>query len=205
MTTKRKTKFIANILNRLLSILPAFFWIFLIFGFEDAYIALLSIGAAAVHEMGHILCIFIKRGRLNLRSVVSGLRIRKTQTASYRHEMITYLCGPLVNLIIFVICSLIAPLIGGIMWDIAMINLATAISNLLPIEGYDGYGILRCMLLSHERSEQYVGILKRLSSSLTFLFCVFSLYLIDRMGGGYWIFGVFFISTIKCIKDDLKS
>lgn len=205
MKKRNCKKTILTILNLILSILPAFFWVFLIFGFEDPHIAYISISAAVIHESGHILCILLQKRSLILRSVFSGLRINQSKTMSYDKELITYACGPVMNLIAFIFFSFIAPMTNEMVWDIAIINLATGLSNLLPVEGYDGYGIIRAMIYRYEKSEVYLTTLKRLSSVIIFGFCIFSLYLIDRMGGGYWIFGVFFISTIKCIKDDLEK
>lgn len=199
-----KSRTAIRIINKLINILPAFFWIFLIFGFEEPTVAIISISAAIIHEIGHILCILAQRGRLNLRSVVSGFRITKEGSITYEQEILSYVSGPLANVILFLLLSLAAPLLGEWAFNTAIINLATAVSNLLPIEGYDGYGILRALLQKREADLWVLRLIKRISSGLIFTLAVFSLYLIDRLGGGYWIFAVFFFSMIKSIKDDLE-
>lgn len=201
--TSKKGKAIFDIINRLISILPVFFWVFLIFGFEEPCIAIISIVAALVHEGGHILYILWRRGRLNFKGVLSGFRIKPKEALTYSEEIMTYAAGPLTNLTFFLLFSFLAPAFGSLMWEIAIINFATAVSNLMPIEGYDGYGVIRAYLEGKNKAYLARCVLKRISSALTFFLCIISLYMIDRMGGGYWIFGVFFISTIKCIKDDL--
>ena len=205
MHTRTGKRAFFSVIHWISSILPAFFWTFLIFGFEEPYMAVLSIGAAIIHELGHISCILLRADMPNLRSVLSGFRISSKRPITYEQELLTYLSGPLANLIVFVFLSFLARALGLWVWDFAIINLATAISNLLPIEGYDGYGMLSAIVQKWDKGFTGQALLKRLSSALTFLFCILSLYLIDRMGGGYWIFGVFFISMIKCIRDDLKE
>ncbi len=204
MNAKINSKALFRVINRITEVLPAFFWAFLIFGFEDPCMAVLSITAAFIHEGGHILSIFLRRGRAYMRGVLSGFRIRAEGVVSYKDELITYLAGPLTNIAAFVVFSLLSPALGEWAAMASVINLVTGLSNLLPIEGYDGYGILRALLRSRESGEGILAIIRRISSGLVFFFCIFSLYLIDRIGGGYWIFAVFFTSMIKCIKDDLE-
>ena len=201
MNTNKKTFFSA--LNKISEILPAFFWVLLIFGFEEPPVALISITAAIIHECGHMSYIFLKKNNGKLRGNLSGFRIKSKGVFSYKDEMLTYIAGPLANLSTALLVVLFIPLFGETAVDTAIIHLVTAISNLLPIKGYDGYGILRCLIQKSERAEDALIFVERFSSGLIFFFCIFSLYLIDRQGGGYWIFAVFFASMIKNIKDGL--
>lgn len=203
MKGKIKNGLLFKAIKMLEGVLPAFFWAFLIFGFEEPYMALLSIIAAIIHEGGHILSILLRRGKPMLRGVLSGFRIKSGGVITYAEEMLTYLAGPLANLAAFVIFSLLSLSCGEWAAMASVINLITALSNLLPIDGYDGYGILRTFLHMRESGERALRIVERISSALIFILCIFSLYLIDRMGGGYWIFAVFFVSMIKCIRNEL--
>ncbi len=203
MKSKVKYGLLFKVIKMLESILPAFFWAFLIFGFEDPYMAVLSIIAAVIHEGGHIFSILLRRGTPMLRGVLSGFRIKSTGVVTYAEELLTYLAGPLANLVAFLLFSLLSLVLGKWAAMAAVINLITALSNLLPIEGYDGYGILRTYLQMRERGECFLRLVERISSALIFILCIFSLYLIDRIGGGYWIFAVFFVSMIKCIRNEL--
>lgn len=203
MQRKVKSNLIFKVVKALEGVLPAFFWGFLIFGFEEPYMAVLSIIAAVIHEGGHIFSIMPRRGGAMLRSVLSGFRIKSDGVVTYGEELLTYLAGPLANLIACVVFSLLSPLFGEWAAMAAVINLITALSNLMPIEGYDGYGMLRTYLQMRECGEWPLRLVERISSALIFILCIFSLYLIDRMGGGYWIFAVFFVSMIKCIRNEL--
>ena len=189
-----------------LSILPIFFLAFLIFGFNDKVVALITLGAAIIHEMGHLCCIKCPGGKsTSIRGVLSGFRIRPRGKMSYDNLIKVYLAGPLANLFIFVIAVLLSPLIGEICFLISAINLATAIPNLMPIHGYDGYGIIKTLIEKKEIGDWALHILDLTSTAFILFFCFISLYFIDRTGEGYWIFAIFFLSMIKNIKSDLDK
>ena len=194
---------ILRLASKLCEVLPVFFWGFLIFGFEESEVAVITILCAIIHECGHLLCILLQSGKINLRGAISGFRINTSRIKSYGQEIAIYLCGPLANLISALVLSL--PLVSRSDFSetASLLNIATAISNLLPIKGYDGYGILRAVIMRSGSHDKLLYLLERVSSSLIFLLCIFSLYLIDRQGGGYWIFALFFFSMIKSIRDDL--
>ncbi len=204
MKTVKIRKYTLGVLRKLSQVLPVFFWGFLIFSFEEPMLAIITIVAAIVHEGGHIFCILWQRGKINLRGVLSGFRIKSGGVTTYRGEILTYLSGPLANLILATLSALFIPTCGDVAAYISLTNFATALSNLLPIKGYDGYGILRAVLQKYELSERVLHLSECLSGGATFLFCLISLYLIDRIGGGYWIFAVFFFSMIGCINDDIN-
>ena len=204
MNKKRLLTSITAISERVCRILPVFFWLFLIFGFEEPLMAIITLFSALLHECGHIGYILLKKEiPLNLKGVISGFRIKNSPRLSYREEMCLYLSGPAVNLGIFVIASLLARLFGKICPLIATINLATALSNLAPIEGYDGYGAILAYLREREVGETAEAALRCLSTALIFLLTLLSLYFIDRFGGGYWIFVLFFISTLRRVDRGL--
>ena len=206
MRANKKNELIIWLLNKACGILPVFFWLFLIFGFEEPCMALVTLGSALMHEAGHIGYIMLSRGlKPNIRGVLNGLKIKSYGNLSYAEEIKLSLAGPIMNIVLFVLFSLFSVLLGERMLITAMINLATALSNLLPIEGYDGYGALMAYIRGRELGESIEHFLVCISSGLIFLLCIFSLYLIDRVGGGYWIFAVFFISMIKCIRNTLRE
>ena len=189
-----------KILNFLISILPPLFWGLIIFGFEEPYIAILSIISALIHECGHI--IFMERAGC-MRGVLSGFRIKATSMVTYRQKILGYLGGPLAN--IAVSLALIPFLGSQYLRMLAILNLATATSNLLPIEGYDGYGIIKTILESRECPSIAFSILSYVSGGLVLCFTLFSLYLMDRVGGGYWIFAIFFSFLVKIIDRGVSK
>ena len=189
-----------------LAVLPLFFIAFLIFGFNERRIALITLSAALIHEAGHLCCIaYSKKSKANIRSIINGFKIRPQVGLSYDDMIKVYISGPLTNILAFVLCAMLSCLLGEFWIICSLINLATALSNLLPIDGYDGYGIIKSVIEKREAGYMHLRILRYISSSLILIFCIFSLYLIDRIGEGFWIFAIFFISLVKCLKFDFEE
>ncbi len=182
-------------------ILPVIFWITLIFGFDAPYVAVLTIITALIHEFGHIFAIriFSKRAAA-AKGHISGFRIKRSESLCYPREMLILAMGPAFNLAVFVFCLPFGGLLNGYIHFFGIINLATCLSNLIPIEGYDGYGIIY-EGLSWLGMTELLKIIEKLSFILTVLFTFLSLYLINTFGNGYWIFFIFFsIMTAKLSK-----
>ncbi len=198
---KTKAAFICWI-KRIKTVLPVFFWVFLIFSVDEVDMAIMTVVSALIHESGHIAYICIaKRIKPTLKGVLSGFRITNIRGLSYDEEIKMYLSGPVVNIIAFLACSFISRLTTFDLWLLGVINMATAISNLVPIKGYDGYGVVRAFITKNELGEPAIKALSYVSSGLIFFLCILSLYFINRFGGGYWIFFVFFISMLKHFKE----
>jgi len=180
------------------------FWILILFSFEQVPLAITTLTAALIHETGHIICMsLIGRKRFRLRGVINGFRIRPIGIRSYREEIMIYLSGPLTNLLVFVICFVLSSITNVNLLTIGAIHLVTALSNMLPIRGYDGYGTMKAIINHFDFPDITLRMLSGLSSSLIFNLCILSLYFIDRYNGGYWIFAVFFVSMIKDFKENL--
>ena len=184
------------------SLLPSVFWILIIFGFDETYAAVLTIISALLHELGHIAAIrHFTSGRLKVHGAVNGMRIRCPENVSYKEKALILLAGPMANIIFSI---LLLPFIkeSGYILTFFCINIATAISNLLPEEGYDGYGIFREIL-------EYFGLpllpLRICSFSVSVTLTFFSLFMIGKFGAGYWIFFIFFTSLMKKISSSQKT
>ena len=200
---KKRAKF-AKALDVIGGILPMIFWGLVLFSFEDFFLATTTLVCALIHELGHILCIaMIRENGFGIRSVISGFRIKTHGVKSYDEEMMIYLAGPCANILVFAICIFLSRLTDERLLTIGMINLITALSNLMPIKGYDGYGAICALTKKYDDQGGVLKALSLISSSLIFIFSVFSLYLIDRYAGGYWVFAIFFVSMIKEIKVGL--
>ena len=178
------------------SVLPIIFWISVIFGFDAPYVAILTIVSAVFHEIGHYLAIILVGCRGSLRGHSTGFRITVDGDDLHRKSISVLLAGPMANMVLFLIALPFGNALNGYVSRLGFISLATGVSNLLPLEGYDGYGAL-CEVFT--RRDRY-DLIRRLESfsfffsvSITFL----SLYLIDRFSEGYWIFGLFFIMTLS--------
>ena len=62
--------------------------------------------------------------------------------------------------------------------------------------------ILDCGTLGYDID---LSPLRALSFSFTSLFCFLSLYFLLKLGEGYWIFAVFFVSMLKQLDKWLKN
>lgn len=181
-----------KLLTLLLGALPIVFWVLLMFGFDEPYVAILTIITALIHEIGHLIAIYtLKKGCFCLpRGDISGFRIEVT-SLSYKEEAISSLAGPLINLILGIIpvffCSSEYSLV------FATLNIMTAFSNLLPVKGQDGYKFaISLASLYSKNPERIVAFLDCFSFFFSSVMCFLSLYLILKIGEGYWIFAVFF-------------
>ena len=182
-----------TILNFLLNLASALFWMLLMLGFSGHKMTFVMICCALLHECGHILalCIINKDFSLPM-AVTSGFRIKTNFHLSYKEEILIAACGPMMNLIFFLIFFPFAK-------NFAVINLATAISNLLPLKDFDGYKIIydiSCIVFGFEISER---IMELLSICVASLMVFLSLFMIMFSNGGYWIFFIFFIVLVRQI------
>ena len=179
------------------SVLPIIFWLSLIFGFDTPYIAILTVICALCHELGHCIAISIASDRKSsLRGHASGFRIKRCERLSYGKEIFILLAGPGVNILVYIITLPFRGAFDGYIRIFGTLNLVTGISNLLPVEGYDGYGALNELFAYTGR----ISMQKALDLfSFVFSVCVtfVSLYLIERFSEGYWIFGLFFFMTVS--------
>ncbi len=179
----------------------ALFWILVMLGFDGVVGAILTLIAVLIHELGHMAALFI----LGRRSGVPlprmpGFSIRVGASLSYKEDMIVAAAGPMANLITALILLPIRQAAGAMI----LINLLTAVSNLLPVRGYDGYRIL-ASAIALSGTERFLGRVPDLLSFGTAVVAVLlSLYFIYVFDSGYWIFGVFFIFLLGEVKKSLK-
>ncbi len=179
-------------------ILSIFFWVLLIFGFGDPIFAGLSVIAAFIHEFGHELCLFLSgKGGMLAKGRLFGFKIEKVGVFSYREECLLYASGVISNLVFSVLALPFLPMRRDYVLLFIFVNLATAISNLLPVEGFDGYGILRSLAAYFGKEEGFVRIFSIVSLALITLFCFLSLYMMDRYDLGYWTYAVFSLSLLS--------
>ena len=201
-----KKRYLIKAVKFLVRILPTSFWLVLIFAFDKPYIAILTLLSAFIHELGHIIAFMKFSKKYRFYSVASGFRLSSENGLSYKEELICALSGPLAN----VLCALaLSPfiLLGpyGYAKIFGAVNLFTAISNLVPIEGYDGYRISACLINQYTNLGLSATVLKAISFILSSFICLIALYLLRSFDGGYWIFFIFLASLIKAISSDRRS
>ena len=196
-------------LTTLEKILPIILGGLLMFGFDLTYAAVLTIIAAIIHEAAHLAAIFLidREKARKMEGHLFGIRLR-TDNLSYPEELFSASCGPLINILLGTVCLIArgsTPFIEYIR-AFGAINLATATTNLLPIEGYDGYRMIRSLLMMKSRSPYLVdSCLYWVSVALASALCLLSLYFLLKIGEGYWIFTIFFFVLLSLTGKRLKT
>ena len=195
---KKATFDFVDVIERVFS---ALFWILVMLGFDGVVGAILTLVSVVIHEAGHLAAIFIlgrKSGAPLPR--MPGFSIRVGASLSYKEDMIVAAAGPMANLITALILLPIRQAAGPMI----LISLLTAISNLLPVRGYDGYRILTSAIALSEAGEFLGRLPDVLSFGTAVVAVLLSLYFIYVFDSGYWIFGVFFIFLLGEVKKSLK-
>ena len=111
--------------------------------------AVLALCAAAVHECGHLLCMLCF-GEKPSRVFVApfGLSITRGMSGGYRREICIAFAGPLTNLFIAAVLTVImlACHLPQLLKPV-IVNAALAVFNLIPIEPLDCGRAVRCFLM----------------------------------------------------------
>ncbi len=206
MHNHKSERFFLQNINRLLGFLPSLFWVLLIFGFDDIPVAFVTILCALIHELGHAIQLTSNpKSKIRLRTTLSGFRMKKSLHASYLSDVFLYFGGPLFNLLTIPL-FLATPFIDTYIKQLfTTISLATAASNLLPIKGYDGYGIILSLSYHIGKEDKILPILNLISFHLLVIFTFVSLYIVTRIGSSYWMAGLFIVSLIREIAEGLKN
>lgn len=200
--------FLSAFLSFFNSFLPVIFWILLVFGFDEGYVAGLTVISAIIHESGHYLYLALRGNRVFIKGKVDGFRIKGHHTLSYKDELFLAISGPSANLLIGVLSFLLSfPtfVFSDYLKIFGIINLTTAISNLLPIESYDGYRIVTCILLITDSPQWTYALLDKLSQLIVTFMILLSLYLMYELDGGYFIFLIFALSLYRNVSRNLNS
>jgi len=191
----------SEIIDVTVRVFSGIFWLLVLFGFDSVGGALMTLLAAVIHETGHILALFVLGHTDGVPLPrMPGFSIGIHPSLSYKEDIAVSVAGPVANL---VTAAMLLPMREAA-WEMIAISLLTALSNLLPVKGYDGYRILSA-LIALTGTE---GILGRLPGILSFAIAtaavLLSLYAIYAFDAGYWIFGVFFIFLLGEVKNSLK-
>ncbi len=193
-----------RIIGFIQKVLSIVFWGLLIFGFDTAFMAVLTILAALVHEGGHIGALYAASGGVHVpRGALFGFWITPRGMLSYKEELAVVLAGPAVNIILGVML-LFAPHsdFGDYLRCFGLINLMTALSNILPVKEYDGYKAARLLgALYCDDFVKFENVLSRISFAAVSAFTLIALWFMNKIGEGYWIFIIFFCALIKEISD----
>lgn len=185
-------------------ILPLLFWVLLLFGFDKAYIAVLTLLVALVHEVGHYIAFLALKCDTGMPfGHISGFRFKQKANMSYGKSMLVYISGAGMNILV---STAVLPFCrtNPYLSAFSLLGYATAVSNLLPIKGYDGYSLLADFFRSRG-SDAGLRILSAVSFAICTVLTFTSLYLMYYRDEGYWIYGMFIFTLLGEISKSLNS
>ena len=154
--------------------------------------------AVLMHEGGHLAAMWIldcapKRVRL----VPASVEITAKMTVSHKNEIAVALCGPLVNIILFITFGLNYLVYKRSLSLICcLINLLIAAFNLLPVRGLDG-GTVLFTLISRKNPEKAGLVMRIINLSLAAVVIVTAVCLCfkGRFNISLFITGLYLIVT----------
>ncbi|MBQ8408373.1 MAG: hypothetical protein IJY39_05855 [Clostridia bacterium] len=179
---------------------------------DSAAVLTIYLGAALLHELGHLAAArLLGIGIKEIRFDFSGVRICTEEgLTSYRQELLLSLAGPTVSLASAFAVMATNALWGGDLQSLlsgagvflsspqdgagspwgffALSSLIQAISNLLPVESFDGGRALYCALASVADERVARAVLRVASALSAFLLWTVALYLMLRISAGLGIY-----------------
>ena len=188
----------SGIIKSTVSLLPIAIFVLIIYAFDTPFLATATLLCAGLHEVGHLILIKILGYGADLKGVLSGLKIYVGGTVCYRHTMLIALGGPLMNLTLALISLPLSAVFRDFATCFCLVNLISAICNLLPLVNNDGYNILLSLLRLKLDEYDSQRIMIGISSILSSLICIFSLWAMSRLDAAYWCY---FISMYLLVKS----
>lgn len=203
MNMKLNFRHFEQIADKLYHLLLFLFWLFMLYGCDELLIATSTLICVAIHEISHTLAFIIVNRPLLPHTRINGLKI-SVGYISYKQKLFATAAGPAANL---VAAALILPFawVSDYASVLGLLNLLTAISNLIPISGTDGYNLILIALNSKEFSKKAYFALDVVSLLLNVSIFLASSYCVLRIGQSYWMWGFFFFSVIRSLEMLRKS
>ena len=168
---------------------------------ETSASVFMSLMSCFLHETGHLLAMFLFG--VDVKKIVlygAGIKIiRGYSLKEKKKEFIILISGCLMNIIMFLLFFFLK---GDSFKTFAVINLVTAIFNILPIKSLDGGAIL--LLLTEEKPHLFVFV-NILTTIITPLFVVVFILLFSRfrINPSLVISGVYFF--IFSLMDNFSA
>ena len=111
-------------------------------------LALPSLFAVLMHEMGHLFCMWaLDTSPKSVKLIPASVQITRSIGSSYKKDVAVALCGPIVNLILFLSLYFNYLAFGNkLTLYYALLNLIVCVFNMLPVKGLDGGTVLFSLL-----------------------------------------------------------
>lgn len=134
--------------------------------------------AVFLHEAGHLFCMWAKGiPPKQIKLIPSSIQITASDFSSFKSDIAVSFCGPLCNLVLFIILYFNFYLYKNYnILIFSLINLLIAFFNMLPLKGLDGGKILHSIVAlksNTEKADKVLSIVTFIFSLLTVAFAVF--------------------------------
>lgn len=160
---------------------------------------LITIAAATVHELGHLIAARILKIEIRAITVLPlGADIRFGRLCSYREDMITSPAGAAANLA--AVCVFMPFSQNSAAYMFICANIALAVMNMLPIKTLDGGGTLKSLLMTRLPAPRAERICGAVSAVFLFGLWLTAVYMLLRNCAGLSVFALcaaVFLSTLK--------
>lgn len=175
---------------------------------------LISYCSMLLHETAHLaaaLFIGLKVSHISLHPFGVNLKLKNTLVYSIWDEIILYLSGPLLNLILSLISITLFK--GALLYDYAFaVNIALFAVNMLPIYPLDGGNITKKILIYHFGEHTAQMIMTAVSATLSAGVLVLGIFAVKATGYNYsvifisvLIFANIFTSREKYSQDTVRN
>lgn len=161
--------------------------------FQPSGIVIASLGAAMLHELGHLIAaawLGIPLRSLDVGMFGASLRVRGS-LISYPKEFLLCAAGPAMNFLSAVTVILISEkrgYCGEVGEWFACVSLMLGFLNLIPAEGFDGGRILHVVLTSIFGPRISARVLSYTTFGSILILWMFSIYLLIRFGTSLSLF-----------------
>lgn len=170
---------------------------------DDDNIVPWALLACLLHELGHLLAIYLLGGRVQafrLSAVGAEMVPTRVRLFSYQEELLIAAAGPLASLLTALFAGSLRGVLGrydeGIFLFMGL-NVAAGLFNLLPIGPLDGGRMLRILLLRGEKLEEGERIFQSITLLLSLSLVALGTFHMLRLGGNITLLlsGLWLLST----------
>ena len=166
-------------------------------------LALPSLFAVFMHEMGHLFCMWaVDSSPKSVKLIPASVQITRSIGSSYKRDTAVAICGPIVNFVLFLSLYFNYLAFGNkITLYYALLNLIIGLFNMLPVKGLDGGTILFSVLAKRMDYNKAIIILRlvTLLTAITALIIAVTLTLKGNINISVYIIS-FYLIVMSIVK-----